>query len=172
VTASLAMDDQIAATGVAYRALTMPSFMDNLLRQVASIRDEGVFRGPIAADLAMPTCATRDIAAAAAGLLLDPSWTGHGEVPVLGPEDLSQDDLARIASEVLGRPVRYQRVARDEFLAGLRGGMSEAMARGMLEMMVAVDAGLNNGETRTAATSSPTTFRQWCEEVLLPAVRA
>jgi hypothetical protein len=32
VTASLAMDDLIAGSGVAYRALTMPSFMDNLLR--------------------------------------------------------------------------------------------------------------------------------------------
>jgi hypothetical protein len=40
VTASLAMDDLIAGTGVAYRALTMPSFMDNTLRQVEPIRDQ------------------------------------------------------------------------------------------------------------------------------------
>ncbi len=37
-TASLAMDDLIASTGVSYRALTMPSFMDNLLRQVRRSR--------------------------------------------------------------------------------------------------------------------------------------
>jgi hypothetical protein len=34
------MDDLIAGTGVAYRALTMPSFMDNTLRQVEPIRDQ------------------------------------------------------------------------------------------------------------------------------------
>lgn len=33
VTGSLAMDDLIGSSGVAYRALTMPSFMDNLARQ-------------------------------------------------------------------------------------------------------------------------------------------
>ncbi|WP_203596159.1 hypothetical protein [Actinomadura bangladeshensis] len=34
VTASLAMDDLIAGTGVAFRALTAAGFMDNVLRQV------------------------------------------------------------------------------------------------------------------------------------------
>ncbi len=66
VTASLAMDDLIASTGVSYRALTMPSFMDNLLRQVESIKNQGVFSLPISGDLKQPSCATRDIAAAAA----------------------------------------------------------------------------------------------------------
>lgn len=49
VSASLAMDDLIAGTGVGYRALTLPSFMDNLLRQVEAIRSEGVFFQPVAA---------------------------------------------------------------------------------------------------------------------------
>ncbi|MEP7024234.1 MAG: NAD(P)H-binding protein, partial [Actinomycetota bacterium] len=87
VTASLAMDDLIAGTGVAYRALANPGFMDNLLRQVRSIRDEGVFTFTAAAGRKVPMAATRDIAAAAARLLLDRSWTGAGSVPVLGPED-------------------------------------------------------------------------------------
>jgi uncharacterized protein YbjT (DUF2867 family) len=172
VTATHALDDRIAATGVAYRALTMPAFMDNLLRQVASLRDQGTFYGPLAPDLAMPTCATADIAATAATLLLDSSWTGRADVPVLGPEDLSQNDLARIASEVLDRPIRYHRVPRDDFKATLlRAGLSDPMAQGMLDMMVAADAGLNNAEPRTPQSGSPTTFRQWCEEVLRPAVR-
>src|ERR1700679_932433 len=47
VTASLAMDDLIASTGVSYRALTMPSFMDNILRQVEPIKSRGVFFSPI-----------------------------------------------------------------------------------------------------------------------------
>lgn len=62
VTASLAMDDLIAGTGVSYRSLTMPSFMDNILRQVGSIRERGLFSLPIDGDRKLPACATRDIA--------------------------------------------------------------------------------------------------------------
>jgi uncharacterized protein YbjT (DUF2867 family) len=98
VTASLAMDDLIASTGVGYRALTMPSFMDNIARQVALIKDQGVFTSPLSGHRKLPTCATKDIAAVAVDLLLDPSWSGVDEVPVLGPEDLSFDDMARILS--------------------------------------------------------------------------
>jgi uncharacterized protein YbjT (DUF2867 family) len=173
VTASLAMDDLIASTGVAYRALANPSFMDNLLRQVRSIRDEGVFTDTAAADRKAPAAATRDIAAKAAGLLLDRSWTGAGSVPVLGPEDLSPADMALIMSEVLGRPVRYERQSLADFGAALAGyGMGDAFVQGMVDMMRAKDEGLDDGVPRTPETASPTTFRQWCQEVLRPAVLA
>ncbi|MBT0771616.1 NAD(P)H-binding protein [Kineosporia sp. J2-2] len=171
VTATLAMDDAIVATGVAYRALTLPSFMDNVARQAGPIAARGVWSGPAAPGLAVPTVAARDIAAAAAGWLTDSTWSGHQEVPVLGPEDLSPDRMAEIASEVLGRPVRYQQIEPEAFLANLvRAGHSEAMARGLLDMALAKNDGLDLGVTRTPASSSPTTFRQWCEETLEPAV--
>ncbi|MFI6172700.1 NAD(P)H-binding protein [Nocardia sp. NPDC051052] len=172
VTASLAMDDVIAGTGVAYRALANPSFMDNLLRQVVSIRDDGVFTDIVTADHKAPVVAIRDIAAAAAGLLLDRTWTGTGEVPVLGPEDLSADDMARIMSDVLGRPVRYQRQSIDDFRAALtRYGVGDAHAQGLVDMMCAKNDGLDNDVPRTLQTASPTTFREWCATVLKPAVQ-
>jgi uncharacterized protein YbjT (DUF2867 family) len=171
VSASLAMDDLIASTGVSYRALALPSFMDNVLRQAEAIRSQGMFFSTISADRKLPTCATRDIAAVAATLLLDPSWSGYDSVPVLGPEDLSHDDMARIMSEVLGKPVRYQRIPCEALTATLTGsGVSEAMAQGMVDMMVAKDNGLDNAEPRTPQATTPTGFRQWCEEVLKPAV--
>ncbi|MEE4417792.1 NAD(P)H-binding protein [Streptomyces bugieae] len=173
VTASLAMDDLIADSGVAYRALANPTFIDNLLWQVASIRDDGVFTGTDAADHKGPVVATRDIAAAAADLLLDRSWTGTGEVPVLGPEDLSPNDLARIMSDVLGRPIRYERQTFDDFRTALAGrGMADALVQGYLDMMRAKADGLDDGVRRTPQTASPTPFREWCEQVLKPAVQA
>jgi uncharacterized protein YbjT (DUF2867 family) len=171
VSASVAMDDLIASTGVAFRALTMPSFMDNFLRQVEPIKNLGMFYSPMSGDLKVPTCATRDIAAVAAKLLLDSSWSGSGNVPVLGPEDLSLNDMAQIISEVLERPVRYQHIPFETFKAILiKSGASESMATGMVEMMVAKNEGLDNMEPRTAESTTPTSFRQWCEEVLKPAV--
>lgn len=170
VTASLAMDDLIADTGVHLRTLALPSFFDNVLRQVPAIR-AGKYYWPVAPDRRLPGCATRDIAAAAARLLCDPLWTGRADVPVLGPEDLSGDDMVQIMSATLGRTVRYEQVPFGAFKAGLlKRGMSDAMTQGMVDMMVAKNEGLDNGERRTGATSSPTTFAEWCEQVLKPAV--
>lgn len=171
VTASLAMDDLIAGTGVHFRALLLPGFMDNMLRQIAPIKNQGMFYSTISGDRKLPTCATRDIATVAAQLLLDPTWTGQGTVAVLGPEDLSHNEMAQILSEVLGKPIRYQQVPLDTYRAQLlEHGASEAMAQGMAEMMAAKDAGLDNAEPRTPESTTPTTFRQWCEEVLKPAL--
>lgn len=169
VTASLAMDDLIASTGVDYRALAMPSFMDNLAGQAGSIENDGVFYGPTSPGLTAPAVATRDIAAVAARWLLDDTWSGVEEVPVLGPEDLSPDDMARTMTEVLGWSVRYQQIPGEAFKGVMiQAGLSEAMAQAMLDMMVAKDKGLDNGVRRTAQTSTPTSFGQWCEEVLRP----
>src|SRR5437879_5675956 len=171
VTASLAMDDLIANTGVAYRALTNPSFMDNIVRQAESIKNEGVFFSPIAGDRKLPAVATRDIAATASSLLLDRSWSGVDEVPLLGPEDLSFDDMAEIISEVLGTQVRFQQTTFEAYKGRFVGaGMSEAMAQGMTDMAAAKNEGIDNGVQRTPENSTPTSFRQWCEEVLKPAV--
>jgi uncharacterized protein YbjT (DUF2867 family) len=173
VTASLAMDDLIASTGVSYRALALPPFMDNLLRQVESIKNQGMFFDLISGDFKQPTCATCDIAAVAARLLLDHTWSGVASVPVLGPEDLSYNDMAQIMSEVLGRPVRYQRISSETLKATLTGfGMSDAMVQGMVDMMAAYDQGLATAEPRTPESTTPTSFRQWCKEVLKPAVLA
>ncbi|GAB3967845.1 NAD(P)H-binding protein [Actinoallomurus acanthiterrae] len=171
LSAALAMDELIEATGVSYRALRMPGFMENMLHQVEPIRSQGVFFLAISGDRRIPTCATRDIAAVAAELLLDDSWTGQDGVPVLGPEDLSPDDMAKIMSEVLDRPVRFQQVPAEAYQATLlRNGASEAWAQGMADMSAAIDRGAYNAEPRTPRSTTPTGFRQWCEEVLKPAV--
>ena len=172
VTATLRMDDMIASTGISYRALTCPSLMENILRQRAPIRDQGVFFWPTPGDFKMPACATRDVAAVAARLLLDPSWSGVDEIPILGPEDLSFNDMAGIMSEVLGKPVRFQETAMDDMRAMMTGrGASEGMVQAVVNMLTAKHEGMDHKVARTPSTSSPTSFRQWCEEVLKLAMR-
>jgi hypothetical protein len=79
--------------------------------------------------------------------------------------------MARIMSDVLGRRIRFQRVPDEAFTAALlENGLSGAMAQAMLDMMRAQDNGLDNLEPRTSENTTPTSFRQWCEDVLRPAV--
>ena len=170
-TGSLAMDDLIVGSGVAYRALTNPSFMDNILRQAQAIASQGVFFSPIDGDRKLPSVATRDVAAAAARLLLDDTWSGFDEVRLLGPEDLSFDDMAEIMSEVLSTEVRFQQTTFEAYKNRFLGlGMSDAMAQGQTDMAWAKNRGLDNAVKRTRENSTPTSFRQWSEEILKPAV--
>jgi uncharacterized protein YbjT (DUF2867 family) len=172
ISASLAMDEAIAATGVHYRALCPPFLMENLLRQTQSIRDTGVFYLAMAEDRVLRTCATRDIAATAARLLLDGSWTGQDDVPLVGPDDLTADGMARVISEVLDRPVRVQLTSTEDYKAMLlRVGASEAWAQGLADMTEALnDQDFYGAVQPSTPESAPTGFRQWCEEVLRPAV--
>lgn len=49
--------------------------------------------------------------------------------------------------------------------------MTAAWAQGLVDMAAAQDDGIYDAE-KAAAQPAPTRFRQWCEEVLAPAVRA
>lgn len=171
VTTSIQMDNMLMETGAAFRGLAMPSFMDNLLRQAAGIRDHGMFFGPTQAGKKEPTTATRDMGEVAARFLADEGWGGQEELPVLGPEDLSMSEMAGIISDVLGREVNYQQTSFEAFKAQLiGGGVSESFAQGYVEMMQAKDEGMDLFAARNAATRTPTTFRDWCETELRPAV--
>jgi uncharacterized protein YbjT (DUF2867 family) len=170
VTSALTKDEEFERAGFHVRALWCPGFMENMLREVESLRTQGAFFAPRRPDLKAPFVATRDIASTAARLLLDRSWTGPGGLAVLGPEDLSLDDMAAITGEVLGRPIRFQQIPAESYKAQLlKYGASEDFAQGLVDMYEAKDRGLDSSEPRTPETSTPTTYRHWCTEVLKPA---
>src|SRR5690606_27638206 len=137
--------------GAAFRGLAMPSFMENTLRQAGPIGKEGLFFGPIRPDRKLPFTATRDMAAVAARLLGDASWSGQEEVPVRGPQNLSFDDQAAIISDVIGREVRYRRISFDRFKQQfLDRGASASFAQGYVDMYRPKDEGMDNVTLRTS----------------------
>ncbi|MEU6140383.1 NAD(P)H-binding protein [Streptomyces sp. NPDC047081] len=172
LSAAQAGEDLMAGTGVRFRALRPAGFMENLLRQLDAIRNQGVLFWPYTADRTVGLIATRDIATKAVELLRDDSWTGQGEVPLVSPDTLTPEGVVRVVSEVLERPVRYQQVSLDALRAtALEHGVNEAWAQALVDMTKAQNAGVYDEEHRTAQPS-PTGFRQWCEEVLRPAFLA
>ena len=92
----------------------------------------------------------------------------HGQHPATGSLDqgTGQDTI-----DVLGTPIRYQsgdRAAVKAFL--LSRGFSEAMARSAIDMDLASERGINNATPRTAQNTTPTTFREFAEDAVKPAV--
>lgn len=173
LTPAYLMDELLERTGVDYRALRMPFFMENLLNQVESIHGQGVFAQANAAERPLATVATRDVAEVAAGLLLDRGWSGQDDVPVIGPDALSPTEMATVIAQVLARPVRFHQVRPDDYKATMLGfGMTDAWAQGLVDMAVAQNNGVYDAELRTAPSVARTSFQQWCEEELRPAVQA
>lgn len=169
-TASIHMVDLLRTTDAAVRGLALPAFMDNALQQVDAIR-EGRMVGPIDPDKKLPHTATRDTGAVAARLLRDRSWTGQEDVPVLGPEELSYGDLAAIVSEVIDRDVRYSQVPFEALKTQLvERGWPDAFAQAYVDMLRAKNEGMDDVAPRSSAIIGATSFRQWAEEELKPAV--
>lgn len=169
-TGSIHMVDLLRTTGAAVRGLALPAFMDNALRQADTIR-QGKMLGPIDPDKKLPHTAARDTGAAATGLLIDRSWSGQEDVPVLGPEELSYADLAAIVSEVIGREVHYEHQTYDAYKeAAMARGLTDAFAQGFVDMLRAKEAGMDNVASRATAIIGSTSFRRWAEEELKPVV--
>lgn len=157
---------------MSYRSLCLPGFIENMLRQVEPIKSQGMFFSPASGDRKVPTCATRDIAAVAADLLLDDSWSGQDKVATLGPGDLSHNDMRRSCPTCWCDPFASSRSPARPTRPPSQHGMSEAWAQGLIDMATAVDQGIYNAEPRTPQSTTPTSLRQWCEDVLKPAVAA
>ncbi len=172
LSAAFAMDAQLAASGAAYRALALPFYMENLLRQLDAIRRHGAFSLTCAGDQPLATIATRDIADAAADLLTDLSWTGQANLPLFGPDRLTPEGMAEVISEELELPVAYRRITVDEYAATLRSrGAGDRMIKDMAETFTAQDDGIYDADWATAEIAA-TDFRTWCREVLKPAAHA
>ncbi|WP_411102704.1 NAD(P)H-binding protein [Streptomyces sp. cmx-4-9] len=173
LSAALAMDELIESAGAQYRALALPFFMENILRQVHPIAQQGVFSLANTADRPLPLVATQDVAAAAAALLLDATWKGQARVPLVSPDDLTPDAMAEIISESLGHTVRYRQVPLADFQARMvQHGASPSLAQDMAGMVHAQNNGIYDAEPRDPAPATTTDFRQWCQDVLKPAVQS
>jgi uncharacterized protein YbjT (DUF2867 family) len=173
LSAALAMDEQFTAAGVHYRALALPFFMENLLRQARAMAEQGTFSMANTANRPLPTVATRDVATAAQALLLDASWSGQSRLPLVGPDNFTPDEMADVISEVLGRTVRYRQTPLADYRAAMvRRGASPATAQDFANMVEAQNNGIYDAEPRDANAVTATGFRQWCQDTLAPASRA
>lgn len=166
---AFAMDELIERTGLAYRALRMPFFMENFLGQVDAIKS-GAFYLPNDPERTLLTVATRDIADVAAREL-DNEFVDQESVPVIGPDNLTPEQMAEVMSDVVGWKVRAERVPAEQYKTTMTGyGLSDGFARGLVDMAAAQDKGIYDNDAAEADRTA-TSFRQWCDETLSPALR-
>lgn len=172
LSAAFAMDAEMERSGAAYRALSMPFYMENLLGQLEAIVEQQAFYLTYPADQPLPCIATRDIAQTAAALLTDRSWDGQQNVLVFGPDRLTPNGMAEVISDVLEAPVAYRQTSLEDFSSQMAArDASEQTIKDMTEMLTAQQEGIYDADWAVASPTS-TDFRTWCEDVLVPAKRA
>lgn len=168
LSAAWATDDVLEGSGAAYRSLQPPFFMENLLHQADLIRNQAMFVLAAAPDEPLAAVATSDIACTAAELLMDRTWNGQEDVPVREPVDHTPREMAQVMSEVLGQAIGYHQSTLADYRAQYTAfGASPAIVDGMAEMAEAQAAGVY---PPASPGGTGTTFHEWCESVLLPAV--
>lgn len=112
------VEQALRGAGVRWTILRPHVFMQNLLDQRTSIRDEGKLYSP-SGDAAIPMIDTRDIAGVAATILTE---DGHdGKIYTLtGPEAIPFGEAAAVLTDVLGREVGFVSETYDDAWRRLR----------------------------------------------------
>ncbi|MDJ0819254.1 MAG: NmrA family NAD(P)-binding protein [Desulfobacterales bacterium] len=141
-------------------------FMENMLMNIDMIKNMGINGGHIRGDLPFAMIATEDIAEVAAQHLLELNFSGKTVRDLLGPRDISMEEVTRIIGEKIGKPdLPYVHFSREEYINGL---LQAGLAKDMAEQLAELDAGINDrlfgsGEPRTQENRTSTDFKQFAD---------
>jgi uncharacterized protein YbjT (DUF2867 family) len=159
--------DLAGLEGVNVLSLRPTYFMDNIYPQEQIIKAMGFMGGPVAGDVSMPVVHTRDVGAVAAARMADRGFTGHSVEYILGPRDISYNEITEALGKAIGREdLKYVQFPGDQAVFGLQQfGFSENSAR----LIVELADGVNNGVVlehceRTPENTTPTTLEEFAEE--------
>lgn len=162
-------DALLAACGISYVSLQNGFYAESALFQLRGLKETG--RIALPADGPVSWTARTDLAEAAVAVLLKPESLADGPSPALtGSEMLDFSDVARIVSEILGKPIEQEEITDEVYRAMLvKQGMPEIYAGLLLSLYAAARAGefaVVDPTLERLIGRKPTTMRQVLEEFL------
>ncbi|QPH38621.1 NmrA family NAD(P)-binding protein [Pedobacter endophyticus] len=145
-------------------------FMENFLRTIGLVKLKGINGTAAVGDHAIPMVATQDVAKVAAAHLANLNFTGKSVHAVMGPRDYTYREFTNIVGSAIGNPeLPYVQIpveqAKQVFL---ENGFSEDFVNNLLDMAIAIKAGMMNYQKRDHSTTTPTTAEDFVAEVYLP----
>ncbi|MFS4458260.1 NmrA family NAD(P)-binding protein [Bdellovibrio sp. HCB2-146] len=149
-------------------------FMENLLAGIPSIISMNRFFGTTPGDVPLHMIATRDIAARAAFLLMNPNFTSHNVEYLLGERELTFNEAIGILGNTIQKPdLEYVEVPPQEMRNYYIGaGMSEDWADSLLEMEAALANGtINATVSRDKVNTTATSIEEFARTTFLDAYR-
>jgi len=162
-----AIEATTKASGLPYAIMRLPLFTDNLQCDFASVAATGKICGAIDPMALHTTVCAHDAGEAAAEILLKPSSHMNMTYHIVGPT-WRLCDAATAFSEVLGRPVQYERKPYDAIERALvdAGTLPEWQIKGMIELWHMIDDGTYNfkdTDYHKLTGKQPMSMHKWVE---------
>jgi uncharacterized protein YbjT (DUF2867 family) len=145
-------------------------FMENLFGQIGVIKKTGMMGGSLQGNVGLPLIATQDIAAVAAHLLLTLDYADKSTRELLGPKDVTLDDVARVLGAAIGKPeLKYSFLPYEIVEKGMvESGLSPSVAMLLNEMNRAYNEGvIRPRETRGPLNTTPTSIADFAKTFAL-----
>ncbi len=168
------MEEAFRRLKVNFVALRPGYFMENFLMQADSIKNDGHFAFTYAPDHDIPFISTDDIGDVAARYLLDDSWAGQWSRNLMGPQNITMTEAAEILSEALNKPVTYRQYSLDDAGREITNfGLPETVKQELIDLFEALgDPDGVYATARTFEAFTPTTFKKFVENKLMPILNA
>ena len=140
-------------------------FMENLLVNIEMIRDMNILGSAIGGDLKFPMIATKDIAQFTVDRLLKRDFAGTSMRDLLGPSDISMNEVTEIISKKINKPdLKYVQFSYEDTEKALVGmGFSIDVSRLFVEMLKAINERLIMDTPRNIENTTETTFVEFAE---------
>ena len=138
------------------------------------IKHTGRFAFTYAPDHDIPFVSTDDIGDVAARYLLDDSWAGQWSRNLMGPANITLTEAAEILSKALNKTVVYRQNSLDDAGQELTNfGLPETIKRELIDLFKALgDPDGVYATARTFEAFTPTTFKKFVENKLIPILNA
>jgi len=164
-------EEAVVQSGLDWTVLQPNAYLQNLAAYVPGMRD-GVLRVPYATQRASAWVDLHDVAEVAAHALVDDLGM-HATFELSGPEERTPAEVSELAAELLGRPVRAERVDPERFIATLDGAVVQdpERRRRLLAMLQHYDLHGSPGDAtvlRALLGREPRDLRAVLAELLRP----
>ncbi len=128
------MEEYLFKSGLDFTILQPCAYMQNILANWASIIDEGIYPVPYDTSARISVVDLEDVAAAAEVVLTQMNHS-HAIYELAGPQALSQDEMAEVLTQEIGRPVKAVAVDRSGWAVNAqRSGLDESSIDTLLKM--------------------------------------
>src|SRR6185312_12687163 len=163
-------EEKFRAAGKNVVSLSPNEFMEKVFLSLPTIIAQNSIYTSIPGSVKAQFIATQDIAEVAAEFLLKPV-DGHHVIDIVGPQEISFGDWARIAGGAIEKQIRLVTIPGDKLKAAMsQSGMSPEMAALMVEMEEAAPKILGQFRGEQKRTGK-ITFSQFAREVFAPAYK-